>query len=177
MVTDRADWANGVLLRAVALPDEPERIAAGPGLLARRFGLDRRDDSRPVTGEHDMWMAPRSDRHQQDLVTTTRIGISQGAAPHGAGTCGAVAVSAGELGVIACRKAQCWSPCRSSRHEWLAASTCWISPRFRGKTLQRCRAGPAVSFPPILVPANTCAAGRLVTLFFEPSTELAAVLS
>ena len=39
VVTDRADWANGVLLRAVALPDEPERIAAGPGLLARRFGM------------------------------------------------------------------------------------------------------------------------------------------
>ena len=59
VVTDRADWANGVLLRAVALPDEPERIAAGPGLLARRFGLDRRDDSRPVTGEHDVWMGPK----------------------------------------------------------------------------------------------------------------------
>ncbi|MDC3011058.1 DNA-3-methyladenine glycosylase [Synechococcus sp. AH-736-G21] len=80
VVTDRGDWANGVLLRAVALPDEPERIAAGPGLLARRFGLDRRDDSRPVTGEHGVWMAPRSDTFaSQDLVTTTRIGISQGA--------------------------------------------------------------------------------------------------
>ena len=30
VVTDRAEWANGVLLRAVALPDEPERVAAGP---------------------------------------------------------------------------------------------------------------------------------------------------
>ena len=29
VVTDRADWANGVLLRAVALPGEPERVAAG----------------------------------------------------------------------------------------------------------------------------------------------------
>ena len=49
VVTDRVrSGANGVLLRAVALPDEPERIAAGPGLLARRFGLDRRDDSRPA---------------------------------------------------------------------------------------------------------------------------------
>jgi DNA-3-methyladenine glycosylase len=34
-----------VLLRAVALPGEPERVAAGPGLLARRFGIDRRHDS------------------------------------------------------------------------------------------------------------------------------------
>jgi len=37
VVTDRADWANGVLLRAAAIPGEPERIAAGPALLARRF--------------------------------------------------------------------------------------------------------------------------------------------
>ena len=33
VVTDRAEWANGVLLRALALPGEPERVAAGPGLL------------------------------------------------------------------------------------------------------------------------------------------------
>ena len=79
VVTDREDWANGVLLRAAALPAEPERIAAGPGLLARRFGLDRTDDSRPVTGEHDLWMAPRPDTFANlDLVTTTRIGISRG---------------------------------------------------------------------------------------------------
>ena len=79
VVTDREDWANGVLLRAAALPAEPERIAAGPGLLARRFGLDRTDDSCPVTGEHDLWMAPRPDTFASlDLVTTTRIGISRG---------------------------------------------------------------------------------------------------
>ena len=45
VVTDRADWANGVLLRAVALPGEPERTAAGPALLARRFAMDRRHDA------------------------------------------------------------------------------------------------------------------------------------
>ena len=79
VVTDRADWANGVLLRALALPDEPERVASGPGLLARRFGLDRGDDSRPVTGEHEVWLAPRPTALASPrLVTTTRIGISQG---------------------------------------------------------------------------------------------------
>ena len=40
VVTHRADWANGVLLRAMALPDEPERVAAGPALLARRGLID-----------------------------------------------------------------------------------------------------------------------------------------
>ena len=30
VTTCRADWANGVLLRAVAMPGEPERVAPGP---------------------------------------------------------------------------------------------------------------------------------------------------
>ena len=79
VVTDRADWANGVLLRAVALPGEPERVAAGPGLLARRFGIDRAHDSWSVCGENDLWLAPRpSVLGHPELVSTTRIGIAQG---------------------------------------------------------------------------------------------------
>ena len=79
VVTDRPEWANGVLMRAVALPAEPERVAAGPGLLARRFGIDRSDDRRPATGEHGVWLAPRpASIVSPDLVTTTRIGISEG---------------------------------------------------------------------------------------------------
>ena len=79
VVTDRPEWANGVLIRAVALPAEPERVAAGPGLLARRFGMDRSDDTRPATGEHGVWLAPRpASIVSPDLVTTTRIGISEG---------------------------------------------------------------------------------------------------
>ena len=79
VVTYRSEWANGVLLRAIALPAEPERVAAGPGLLARRFGIDRSDDSCSVCGENELWLAPRPAALEQPvLVTTTRIGISQG---------------------------------------------------------------------------------------------------
>ena len=79
VVTERTEWASGVLLRAVALPGESERVAAGPGLLARRFGITLSDDSRPVTGEHDLWLASRPASFDiPELVTTTRIGISQG---------------------------------------------------------------------------------------------------
>ena len=79
VVTDRPEWANGVLLRAVALPDEPERIAAGPGLLARRFGIDRRCDALSVCGDCDLWLASRpAELSEPGLLTTTRIGISQG---------------------------------------------------------------------------------------------------
>ena len=34
VVTDKYNWASGVLLRALAIPDEDERVASGPALLA-----------------------------------------------------------------------------------------------------------------------------------------------
>ena len=82
VVTDRADWANGVLLRALALPGEPERVAAGPALLARRFGIDRGHDGQPVHPEHGLWVAPRpaalATLTSADLIQTSRIGIRLG---------------------------------------------------------------------------------------------------
>jgi DNA-3-methyladenine glycosylase len=82
VVTHRADWANGVLLRAVWLPDAPERVAAGPALLARRFGIDRSHNAQPVQPDQGLWIAPRpsalADLEAPDLMQTTRIGISQG---------------------------------------------------------------------------------------------------
>ena len=82
VVTDRADWANGVLLRALALPGEPERVAAGPALLARRFGIDRSCDACPVHPGRGLWLAPRpaglAEQLSGGITQTTRIGISQG---------------------------------------------------------------------------------------------------
>jgi DNA-3-methyladenine glycosylase len=82
VVTHKADWANGVLLRALAMPGEAERVAAGPALLARRFGIDRSCDAQPAQQASGLWIAPR---HRQlaglsgaDLMQTSRIGISQG---------------------------------------------------------------------------------------------------
>jgi DNA-3-methyladenine glycosylase len=93
VVTGQANWANGVLLRALALPGEPERIAAGPALLARRFGLDRGQDGLPATPASGLWLAPRlpelADRlgaggpapgagDVSPLVRCCRIGLAQG---------------------------------------------------------------------------------------------------
>lgn len=86
VVTGRADWANGVLLRAASLAGEPERIAAGPGLLARRFGLDRRHDRLPSDPASGLWLASRCDTltpllegsASPALIQTRRIGIRQG---------------------------------------------------------------------------------------------------
>ena len=92
VVTGQANWANGVLLRAVAMPGEPERLAAGPALLARRFGLDRRQDGIRVGPASGLWLAPRLtevaallDRDEEagtsapkaPLVRCPRIGLSQ----------------------------------------------------------------------------------------------------
>ncbi|MFO7630617.1 MAG: DNA-3-methyladenine glycosylase [Prochlorococcaceae cyanobacterium] len=82
VVTLKADWANGVLLRAVAIPGEPERVAAGPALLARRFGFDRSHDAQPVHPDRGLWIASRPPElaglAAADLMQTSRIGISQG---------------------------------------------------------------------------------------------------
>ncbi len=80
VVTAHSDWASGVLLRALALPQEGERSAAGPGLLARRFGFDRSHDGLPATLDSGLWLAPRPVGLPEplDLVQTTRIGVSRG---------------------------------------------------------------------------------------------------
>lgn len=85
VVTDRDGWASGVLLRALALPGEAERVAAGPGLLARRFGMDRRHDGTPVqTITDEPRLAPRPPDLARaladgrlDLVVDTRIGVRE----------------------------------------------------------------------------------------------------
>jgi DNA-3-methyladenine glycosylase len=81
VVTGRADWANGVLLRSLALADAPPRLAAGPGLLARRFGIDRGDDGRPVSPESGLWIARFAGGQPlpgSALSRGGRIGISRG---------------------------------------------------------------------------------------------------
>jgi DNA-3-methyladenine glycosylase len=79
VVTGRADWANGVLLRAVAIPGEPARVAAGPGLLTRRFGIDRSFNALPAHPNQGLWISPAEPSlAPEDLVHTSRIGISQG---------------------------------------------------------------------------------------------------
>jgi DNA-3-methyladenine glycosylase len=81
VVTDRAGWASGVLLRAAALPGEPERLAAGPALLARCYGLDRRYDQCRADPLSVLWLAPRLAQLEclslADLMQTTRIGINR----------------------------------------------------------------------------------------------------
>jgi DNA-3-methyladenine glycosylase len=82
VVTHKPNWANGVLMRAVAIPGEPERVGAGPALLARRFGIDRSRDAQLVHPDRGLWIARRpfelAGLDAADLMQASRIGISQG---------------------------------------------------------------------------------------------------
>ena len=78
IVTGKKDWANGVLLRSIAIKGEHERIASGPGLLAKRFGLNRNFDNLPLSPTNDFWLTEGENLTTMgNIVQTTRIGISQ----------------------------------------------------------------------------------------------------
>ncbi len=75
-VTGSDDWANGVLLRAVTIPEESPRVAAGPGLLARRFAIDRAFDAQPVHPDSGLWLAPATES-VGPVVQSARVGIKE----------------------------------------------------------------------------------------------------
>ena len=78
IVTGKKNWANGVLLRSIAIKGENERIASGPGLLAKRFGLNRNFDNLPLSPANDFWLTEGKNlMGMGNIVQTTRIGISQ----------------------------------------------------------------------------------------------------
>ncbi len=78
IVTGKKNWANGVLLRSIAIKGENERIASGPGLLAKRFGLNRNFDNLSLSPANDFWLTEGEIlMGMGNIVQTTRIGISQ----------------------------------------------------------------------------------------------------
>ncbi len=79
VVTNKTNFGNGVLLRSIALPDENERTASGPGLLAKRFGLTREHNNLKLSLEQGLWIAKGSSIKTMDNIhQTTRIGVSKG---------------------------------------------------------------------------------------------------
>ncbi len=78
IVTGKENWANGVLLRSIAINGEQEKIASGPGLLAKRFGLNRNFDNLPLSPANNFWLTRGENlKKMGSIVQTTRIGISQ----------------------------------------------------------------------------------------------------
>tara|TARA_Y100001970_G_scaffold49440_1_gene62658 strand:+ start:315 stop:752 length:438 start_codon:yes stop_codon:yes gene_type:complete len=78
IVTDREDFASGVLIRAVFISNKNERLASGPGLVTKIFGIDMSFNSLSLIENKSLWIAKReSIIEQKDLVQTTRIGITK----------------------------------------------------------------------------------------------------
>ncbi len=78
VVTDRENFASGVLIRSVYIPNRNERTASGPGLVTRIFDINEKFNSLEILDNNQCWISS-SDQliEKKDLVQTTRIGISK----------------------------------------------------------------------------------------------------
>jgi DNA-3-methyladenine glycosylase len=78
IVTDKENFASGVLVRAVFISKKNERLASGPGLVTKTFGVDISFNSLDVLDKKSLWISQRDSKiEEKDLVQTTRIGISK----------------------------------------------------------------------------------------------------
>jgi len=78
IVTGKGNWANGVLLRSIAIKGEDERIASGPGLLTKRFGLTKNHNNLLLSPENNFWLSKGENfKKSGAIIQTTRVGISQ----------------------------------------------------------------------------------------------------
>ena len=78
VVTDKENFASGVLIRAVFIPRKDERLASGPGLVTKTFGIDISFNSIEVLNYNSLWISQRDTTLRgKDLIQTTRIGISK----------------------------------------------------------------------------------------------------
>ncbi len=78
IVTDKDDFASGVLIRAVSFSNKNERVASGPGLVTKAFEVDSKFNSLNIFNNKYLSISKReSDIESKDLIQTTRIGISK----------------------------------------------------------------------------------------------------
>jgi len=78
IVTDKENFASGVLIRAVFISKKNEKLASGPGLVTKIFGIDKSFNSLEVFNNKSLWISQRNSLiEQKDLIQTTRIGISK----------------------------------------------------------------------------------------------------
>ena len=78
VVTGEDNFASGVLIRAVFIPNKNERIASGPGLVTKTFGIDMSFNSIEVVNNNSLCISQREFIiEHKDIIQTTRIGISK----------------------------------------------------------------------------------------------------
>ena len=78
VVTDKDNFASGVLIRSVFMSRKEDRVASGPGLLTKKFQIDTKLNS---LKNYDNDYLRIFNRHinisNNDLIQATRIGISK----------------------------------------------------------------------------------------------------
>ena len=57
IVTDKDNFASGVLIRAVFIPNTSERIAAGPGLVTKAFEVNDKFNSLNISKNEFLWIS------------------------------------------------------------------------------------------------------------------------
>ena len=78
IVTDKENYASGVLIRAVFVFDRHERFASGPGLVTKAFNVDISFNDQKIIGNKSLWIAKSKLMPKKtDIVQTTRIGINK----------------------------------------------------------------------------------------------------
>ncbi len=78
LVTDKNNFASGVLIRSVFINNKEERVASGPGLLTKKFQIDTKLNALKSYNNNYLKIYNRYiNINNEELVRTTRIGISK----------------------------------------------------------------------------------------------------
>ena len=78
IVTDKLNFASGVLIRSVYIENQPERIAAGPGLVSKKFLVDHQFNNLKIYDNNLLKISLMSKKFEaNELVQTKRIGITK----------------------------------------------------------------------------------------------------
>ena len=78
VVTHKINFASGVLIRSVFIKNEDERISSGPGLLTKKFLINKSFNGLKSYDNLHLKILKRDIKvSKEDLLQTTRIGISK----------------------------------------------------------------------------------------------------
>ncbi len=78
VVTHKINFASGVLIRSVFIKNEEERISSGPGLLTKKFLINKSFNGLKSYDNLHLKILKRDIKiSKEDLLQTTRIGISK----------------------------------------------------------------------------------------------------
>ncbi len=78
VVTHKNNFASGVLIRSVFIDNDDERVSSGPGLLTKKFLINKKFNGLKIYDNFYLKIFKRDfNVSKEDLLQTTRIGISK----------------------------------------------------------------------------------------------------